>query len=152
MDIVYHWTNGDDPAFRRFYAVTEAYYSRIVGGENKRRSFIPFNASSEIPDVVLAVCDGAAIGCAGLKSYSDTDAEVKRVWVEPAYRGQGVASRLMDEIEEKARQMGFRRVILQTRPIMPDAVALYTKRGYALIPNYPPYDRLEGAVCYAKLL
>ena len=59
---------------------------------------------------------------------------------------------VMDEIEEKARQMGFRRVILQTRPIMPDAVALYTKRGYALISNYPPYDRLEGAVCYAKAL
>ena len=35
---------------------------------------------------------------------------------------------------------------------MPDAVALYTKRGYTLIPNYPPYDQLDGAVCYAKIL
>ena len=152
MNVGYQWTTGDDPIFQRFYAVTEAYYSRLVGGEGKRRGFIPFNASSEIPDVVLAICDGAAVGCAGLKPYSDTDAEVKRVWVEPAYRGQSVASRLMDAIEEKARQAGFRRVVLQTRPIMQDAVALYTKRGYALIPNYPPYDRLEGAVCYAKAL
>ena len=152
MNIEYQWTKGDDPAFRRFYAVTEAYYSRLVGGESKRRGFIPFNASSDIPDVVLAVCNGAAVGCAGLKPYSNTDAEVKRLWVEPAFRGQRIASRLMDQIEEKARQTGFRRVILQTRTIMPDAVALYEKRSYVLIPNYPPYDRLEGAVCYAKAL
>ena len=152
MDVSYQWTTGDDPIFQRFYAVTEAYYSRIVGGEANRRAYIPYNASDGIPDVVLAFCGEQAVGCAGLKRYSDTDAEVKRVWVDPAYRGQGVASGLMDRIEDKARKMGFRRVVLQTRPIMPDAVALYTKRGYVLIPNYPPYDRLEGAVCYAKML
>lgn len=152
MDVTYQWTNGADRDFQRFYAVTEAYYSRIVGGESKRGAFIPFNASAEIPDVVLACCDGAAVGCAGLKKYSDTDAEVKRLWVEPDFRGQGIASALMDRIEEKARQAGYLRLILQTRPIMPDAVALYEGRGYAPIPNYPPYDRLEGAVCYAKSL
>ena len=152
MDIAYQWASGEDPVFQRFYAVTEAYYSRLAGGEANRRAYIPYNASAGIPDVALAFCGDQAVGCAGLKPYSDADAEVKRVWVEPAYRGQGIASALMDRIEEKARQMGFRRVILQTRPIMTDAAALYEKRGYALIPNYPPYDRLEGAVCYAKAL
>jgi ribosomal protein S18 acetylase RimI-like enzyme len=58
----------------------------------------------------------------------------------------------MDRIEEKARQAGFRCLILQTRPAMADAVRLYESRGYRLIPNYPPYDRLDGAVCYAKTL
>ena len=151
-EITYQWTDGSHPAFRRFYAVTEAYYSRIVGGKENRAGFIPFNASAEIPFVLLAYADGQPVGCAGLKRYSDADAEVKRLWVAPAYRGQHIASALMDQIEEKARDLGFRRVVLQTRPIMPDAVALYTKRGYALIPNYPPYDKLPGAVCYAKNL
>ena len=152
MDVNYQWTTGDDPAFQRFYAVTEAYYSRIAGGEANRRAYIPYNASSEIPDVALAFCGEQAVGCAGLKRYSDTDAEVKRLWVEPAYRGRGIASALMDRIEDRARQLGFRRVILQTRLLMTDAVALYTKRGYALIPNYPPYDQLAGAVCFTKAL
>ena len=58
-------------------------------------------------------------------------------------------SHLMNRIEEKAREMNFRRAILQTRPIMTDAVELYTKRGYELIENYPPYDKLEGAICMA---
>ncbi|MBR3109199.1 MAG: GNAT family N-acetyltransferase [Clostridia bacterium] len=152
MNVSYRWTTGSDPFFQRFYAVTVAYYSCLVGGEANRQAYITFNASAEIPDVVLAFCGGQAVGFAGLKRYSDTDAEVKRVWVEPAYRGQSIASALMDRIEDKARKMRFRRIVLQTRPIMPAAVALYTKRGYALIPNYPPYDRLEGAVCYAKML
>ena len=151
-EITYQWTDGSHPAFRHFYAVTEAYYSRIVGGKENRAGFVPFNASAEIPYVLLAYANGQPVACAGLKRYSDADAEVKRLWVEPEYRGQHIASALMDQIEEKARDLSFRRVVLQTRPIMPDAVALYTKRGYALIPNYPPYDKLAGAVCYAKNL
>ena len=152
MACVFRWTDGDDPAFRRFYDITEAYYSRIVGGADRRRAFVPYNASDGIPDVALAFLDGEAVGCAGLKRYSDADAEVKRLWVEPAFRGKGIATMLMDRVEERAKAQGYRRVILQTRPIMPDAVALYEKRGYRLIPNYPPYDRLDGAVCYAKAL
>ena len=151
-EITYQWTDGSHPAFRHFYAVTEAYYSRIVGGKENRAEFIPFNASAEIPVVLLAFMEGQPVACAGLKRYSDLDAEVKRLWVEPAFRGQHIASALMEQIEETARSRGYRRIILQTRPIMPDAVALYTKRGYALISNYPPYDKLAGAVCYAKFL
>lgn len=146
MEITYQWTTGSDPAFQRFYAVTEAYYSQLAGGENKRRAFVPYNASNHIPEVLLAFCGGQAAGCAGLKPYHDGDAEVKRLWVDPAFRGRHIASALMEQIEEKARFLGYRRVILQTRPLMTAAVALYTKRGYALIPNYPPYDKLPGAV------
>ncbi len=152
MKITYEWTDGNHPAFRHFYAVTEAYYSRIVGGRENRADFVPFNASAGIHDVLLAFADGQPVGCAGLKRYSDADAEVKRIWVEPEYRGRHIASGLMAQIEEKARTEGYRRIILQTRPIMTDAVALYMKRGYALISNYPPYDKLPGAVCYAKTL
>lgn len=123
-----------------------------MGGKENRAGFIPFNASAEIPVVLLAFMEEQPVACAGLKRYSDLDAEVKRLWVEPAFRGRRIASALMDQIEGKARALGYRRVVLQTRPIMPDAVALYTKRGYALISNYPPYDKLPGAVCYAKAL
>ena len=152
MIVTYRWTHGDDPVFQHFYGVTEAYYCRIAGGADKRRAFVPYNASDGIPDVALAFVDGEAAGCAGLKRHSETDGEVKRLWVEPAFRGRRIASGLMDRIEEKARQAGFRRLILQTRPAMADAVRLYESRGYRLIPNYPPYDRLDGAVCYAKTL
>lgn len=145
----YIWTDGNNQEFKRFYLKTEEYYSEIVGGKENRTGFIPYNLSESISDVLIAYADGKAVGCAGLKKYSNLDVEIKRVWVEPEWRGKHIATQLMDQIEDKARQMGFKRAILQTRPAMKDAVGLYESRGYMLIGNYPPYDKLEGAICMA---
>ena len=148
-ELEFIWTDGNNEEFYQFYLETEDYYSSIVGGKKNREGFIPYNLSESISDVLLAYMDGVAVGCAGLKKYNDSDVEIKRVWVEPDYRGRHIATELMDRIEDKAREMGFKRTVLQTRPIMEDAVGLYEKRGYELIGNYPPYDKLEGAICMA---
>ena len=146
------WTDGRNEDFRHFWLVTETYYSGLVGGEENRKAFIPYNLSSAVEDVLIVYEDGRAVACAGLKKYSAADAEIKRVWVEPDCRGKHIATMMMARIEEKAAMKGYRRTVLQTRRIMKDAVSLYTKLGYHLIDNYPPYDRLEGAVCFAKVL
>lgn len=143
------WTDGSDKDFQMFYRKTEDYYSKIVGGVRNRAGFIPYNLSESVSDVLIAYSDQIAVGCAGIKRYSEKDAEIKRVWVEPDYRGRHIASHIMDLIERKAREAGYSRMILQTRPIMADAVSLYEKRGYVRIGNYPPYDKLEGAICMA---
>lgn len=57
---------------------------------------------------------------------------------------------MMKMIEEMAKKMQFIRTVLQTRKSMSEAISLYEKLGYYRIRNYPPYDKLEGAVCYAK--
>lgn len=152
MALRFTWTDGNDKVFRDFYLITEAYYSRIAGGEENRRQFIPYNLYSAVEDVLLVYHNGVPAACAGLKRYSDADAEVKRVWVEPAHRGRRIATLMMAILEDKAKKKGYRRTVLQTREIMKDAVALYTKLGYQRIGNYPPYDKLEGAVCFAKEL
>ena len=59
---------------------------------------------------------------------------------------------MMEQLEDKARKEGYNRLILQTREIMTDAVGLYEKMGYIRIDNYPSYDTLLGAVCYAREL
>ena len=86
------------------------------------------------------------------RRYSDSDVEIKRVWVDPEFRGNHISTAMMDALEKKAIELGFKRAILQTRPQMKEAVHLYTKRGYLLTDNYPPYDKLEGAICFAKEL
>lgn len=144
------WTDGTNEIFHHFYRITEQYYSRIVGGAKNREAFIPYNISENIQYVLLVYKDGVCVACSGMKQYSEQDIEIKRVWVEPAFRGEKIATQMMSKIEKKAKEMGFRRTILQTRPIMEDAVALYKKLGYYQIENYPPYDKLQGAVCYAK--
>ena len=152
MKIDYRWTDGNDEDFRKFYLKTEEFYSSIVGGLKNREAFVPYNLSESISDVLIASVSGVAVGCAGLKAYSDSDVEIKRVWVDPEFRGNHISSAMMDALEQKAAELGFARAILQTRPQMEAAVHLYTKRGYELIDNYPPYDKLEGAICFAKRL
>ena len=151
-ELAFVWTDGNNEAFQKFYLETEEYYSRIVGGKDKRTAFVPFNASQSISDVLIAYDGEKAVGCAGLKRYSDRDVELKRVWVDPKCRGRHIASKMMDRIEEKSREQGFARIILQTRPLMSDAVRMYEGRGFTLISNYPPYDKLDGAICMAKEL
>ena len=150
LQIRYGWTDGSNEDFRRFYLSTEEYYSSLVGGVQNRRGFIPYNISDSIGTVLIAYADDIAVGCAGLKPYSETDAEIKRVWVESEYRRNHIAEDMMKMIEAKARQLGFKRTVLQTREVMHEAVGLYEKLGYYRIDNYPPYDKLEGAVCFAK--
>ncbi len=146
------WTDGTDEEFHHFYLVTEAYYSSLVGGRKNRKDFIPYNISEMIQDVLLAYIGEKCVGCTGMKKYAEHIVEIKRLWVEPAYRGMGIATKMMSEVEKKAIQNGFQKSILQTREIMHDAVSLYQKLGYRQILSYPPYDTLKEAVCYAKKL
>lgn len=151
-NLEFRWTNGADKAFQKFYLITEDYYSSLVGGIENRRSFIPYNFSEDIQDVLVAYIDDVPVACTGFKKYSESDMEIKRVWVEPEYRGHHIAVDMIKRIEDKAKRQGFRRAILQTREIMKAAVELYEKLGYHRINNYPPYDKLDGAICFAKEL
>ena len=150
--LIYKWTDGNDIDFQKFYMKTEEYYSNIVGGIENRKEFIPYNISECITEVLIVYIDDEAVGCAGLKRYSEMDVEIKRVWVEPEQRGHHIALKMMAQIEERASNDGYKRTILQTREIMEDAVELYKKLGYTKIDNYPPYDKLDGAICFAKEL
>ena len=152
MELQYTWTDGTDPAFAYFYCITEDYYSALVGGKQNRKGFVPYNLSECVGTVLIVSDQDKPVACAGLKRYSQTDIEIKRVWVEPAYRRRHIAVNMMQMLESQALQQGYHRTVLQTRAIMTDAVQLYTGLGYHQIENYPPYDKLDGAVCFAKEL
>ena len=101
MNIDYKWTDGRNEDFQKFYLKTEEFYSSIVGGLKNRAAFVPYNISESITDVLIASVDGVAVGCAGLKAYSDSDVEIKRVWVDPEFRGNHISTVMMDELEKR---------------------------------------------------
>ena len=152
MRISFRWTDGKDQDFQSFGLKTEEYYNQIVGGADNRKAFMPYNISDSVTHVLIAYDGDTAVGCAGLKPYSWNSAEIKRVWVEPSYRRSHIAQEMMNRLEKKALESGFNQLILQTREIMTGAVRLYIKLGYHCIQNYPPYDNLDGAICFAKEL
>lgn len=146
------WTDGTHPAFAAFSQCLEDYFNALVGGCANRKEFIRFNARYDIHDVLLAYDGETPVACASYKAHDSHTAEVKRVFVREDYRGQGISRLLMAQLEQRAVTQGYTTLILQTREACREAVGLYRAIGYRQIPNYPPYDTMPIAVCFAKAL
>ncbi|MCW2601773.1 MAG: putative acetyltransferase [Frankiales bacterium] len=108
----------------------------------------------ERPNVTLfaARLDGAAVGIAALVDRGDGSAELKRMFVSAAARGQGVAGGILRSLEAHAAATGITLLQLETGPLQPEAIALYEKHGYTRIPNFGQYAGDEFSVCYEKRL
>lgn len=65
--------------------------------------------------------------------FDDTTAEFKRIWTHEDYRGQGLAGRVLVELEAEAARLGYTRIYLTTGPRQPEAVHLYAKNGYTAL-------------------
>ncbi len=85
---------------------------------------------------LMARRGGDPVGCGVLTRFDDRTGEIKRVWVSDTVRGAGVASRLMDRLEEMAAKQGFKRIVLDTNRSLSEAQAMYAKRGYEEIRPY----------------
>lgn len=83
---------------------------------------------------------GEAVAGGGLRTLGEGVGEIKRMYVAPAWRGRGVARRLLEALEGRARELGLSRVRLDTGTRQPDAQHLYRSAGYVEIPNYNGND------------
>jgi len=85
---------------------------------------------------LVAMSDGLAIGCVGLKGQGGDTAEVKRLWVSASARGLGLAKRLMAATEAAARELKIRVLRLDTNRALPEAIALYRNSGWTEIERF----------------
>lgn len=98
-------------------------------------------ASLKQPNVLFAVArnaDGAAVGCGAMVVMPEF-AEVKRMYMRPEARGQGLAKRLLSLLEQEAAQRGSTLYTLETGPSQPEAIALYERLGYQRCGPYGDY-------------
>lgn len=114
--------------------------------------YAQFNKLTNIRNVLLAYADNHAVGCGAFRSYTADTVEIKRMYVRPEYRGRGIASAVLKGLEEWARESGFLSCVLETGYNQPEAIALYKKSGYEVIPNYGPYDNVGNSICFGKVL
>jgi GNAT superfamily N-acetyltransferase len=84
----------------------------------------------------LARVGGIAAGCVALRGLDETRCELKRMYVRPQFRGQGISVALMDRIFADARKIGYKRMLLDTLPFLTTAVSMYKRRGFVEIPSY----------------
>lgn len=105
--------------------------------------------------MLVAYLDGEAVGCGAVRRIEPQVAEIKRMYVAPAARGHGVARQVLAELEAIARQLGATRLVLETGPRQPEALALYHRAGFVDIPLYGEYRHSphpELSVCMEKQL
>lgn len=147
------WTDGNDAEFDEFHSITENYYDQLVGGHQNRQSFVSGNLSKDIKYAMIVYSDmDVPVACSGLKEHDSGDVEIKRVWVQPAFRGRHISTLMMNELENFAREHGYKRTVLMTRERMTWAKHLYEGLSYHRIENYPPYKHMDDAICYGKKL
>lgn len=143
-------TNSDNPDFRNLVVELDKDL-RIRDGE-EHAFFAQFNKIDAIKHVVVAYKNGEPVGCGAIKQYDDYTMEIKRMFVPPSFRSQGIASMVLLELENWAKELGYKKCILETGEKQPEAIRLYHKNNYKIIPNYGQYADVESSVCFEKVL
>ena len=143
-------TNSSDNDFAELVKHLDADLAERDGSEHG--FYAQFNKIDKLKYVIVAYENNIPVSCGAVKEFSADAMEVKRMYTIPACRGKGIASMIFNELEKWARELSFSKCILETGKRQPEAIALYTKNGYTVIPNYGQYAGVENSVCFEKII
>lgn len=143
-------TNSEDPDL---YILIKELDEQLAVTDGEEHAFYDqFNKIDRIKNFIILYENEVAVGCGALKKFEPGIAEVKRMFVKPENRGEGLASIILKELEKWAAELSFEKCILETGIRQPDAISLYKKNGYKIISNYGQYAGVENSICFEKKL
>ena len=143
-------TNSENENFRKLVLKLEEYLTYT--DEDAHSECRQYNKLETIKHTVVAYIDGEAIGCGAIREFDRNTVEIKRMFVSENARKQGVGTKILSELEEWAKELGFEKSVLETGNMLPEAVRLYKKSNYTQIPNYGQYKSMEKSICFSKKL
>jgi len=112
--------------------------------------YAQFNTMDTIKNIIVYYENNVALGCGAIKKYDSATAEIKRIFVVAEHRGKGIALAVLTALELWAKELGYTNCILETGINQPEAIGLYQKAKYEIIPNYGQYENVENSVCMRK--
>lgn len=147
------------PAYDReneIKALFSEYTDMLIKGDRKFADYLKLqNYNNELTDLeskyglpdgrlLLALCNGEAAGCIALRKISETECEMKRLYVRPQFRKNGIAKMLVNRIIDDATEIGYKHILLDTLPFLETAIDMYKRMGFYEIPSYnnSPMDNL----------
>ena len=117
---------------------------------DKHSFYNQYNNIDKMKYVVVVYENDTAVGCGAIKEFVSGTMEIKRMYTSPESRGKGIASKILNELETWATELAYTKCILETGKKQLDAIGLYKKNGYMLIPNYGQYTGIEYSLCFEK--
>ncbi len=141
-------TNSDNSDFIELVKQLDADLTRRDGNEHS--FYDQFNKIDKIKFAVVAYENGKPIGCGAMREFSPNTMEIKRMFTSPESRGKGIATKVLNELEVWATELFYEKCLLETGKKQPEAINLYKKNGYKLIPNYGQYTGIENSQCFEK--
>lgn len=143
-------TDSENEDFGKLVRLLDADLAVRDGAEHA--FYAQFNKIDSIKNAVVAYENGEPVGCGAFKKYDSETVEIKRMFVRPADRGRGLGVEILTELENWAKESGYKFAVLETGKKQPEAIRLYQKSGYELIPNYGQYAGVKNSVCMKKRL
>jgi GNAT superfamily N-acetyltransferase len=101
---------------------------------------------------VVAYAADEPVAMGGFRRHDEDSVEIKRMFVSVGHRGRGHARAVLAELEQLAREAGYRRVVLETGMRQPEAIELYASAGYTPIAGFGHYRDSPLNRCFARLL
>ena len=126
-------------------------YLKIVDGDD-HDFYNQYNNIDVLNHVVLAYNNETPIGCGAFKAFEKTSTEIKRMFTKAEFRGKGVASQILVELETWSKELAFKACVLETGLRQNEAVAFYKKMDYKIISNYGQYKNMTNSLCFKKEL
>jgi GNAT superfamily N-acetyltransferase len=109
-------------------------------GENDEMATVDAHEFDPPSGTFVVLIDGdEVLAGGGLRRVSGDTCEVKRMWTAPGHRRKGYASLVLTGLEDFARAVGYETLLLETGALQPEAIALYTGRGYRPVAYYGRY-------------
>lgn len=124
---------------------------KIRDGENFQY-YADLNRTAFLKYVIVVYENEIPVGCGSIRDFEQGIMEIKRMYIIPAKRGLGIASGILLQLEEWAKELGAATCILETGKNQPEAIAMYIKNGYHSIQPYGKYTGSENSVCFKKIL
>lgn len=141
-------TTSENPDFQNLVKQLDAYLAMMDGDEHA--FYNQYNKIDMLKNCIVIFDNDEAVACGAIKELDSKSTEVKRMFTLPEKRGKGLASAILKELEVWSKELGYEKTVLETGKRQIEAVALYQKCGYKIIPNYGQYIGIENSVCFEK--
>lgn len=142
-------TNAENNDFKFLVEKLDAEL-KILDGE-EHLFYAQLNKTNDLSQVVLVFENDSCIACGALREYEKKGMQVKRMYVLPTHRNKGIASMVLHELEDWAKELNCNFLVLETGKKQQAAMHLYERSGYQIISNYGKYKGMENSVCYEKI-